>query len=50
MARSATDPVSFDRRCVELVLARIAQPASGDELTPEECAETGSRAGEFAGP
>ncbi|ORM04008.1 DUF4192 domain-containing protein [Prescottella equi] len=39
MARSATDPVSFDRRCVELVLARIAQTASGDELTPEECAE-----------
>ncbi|MFC9517368.1 DUF4192 domain-containing protein [Nocardiaceae bacterium NPDC056970] len=39
VARTATDPIGADRHCLERVLARIAQTASGDEMTPEECAE-----------
>lgn len=37
--RAAADPVGSDRECLERLLTRIAQTASGEELVPEECAE-----------
>lgn len=39
LTRAAADPEQADREGLEYVLTRIAQHDSGDEISPEECAE-----------